>query len=80
MINNGGGLFDKEQKPNIVTKANIEAVNFVLECVSKGYVDPSTPSYTNANVQAPVDRAEVRDGIGHGRPRRQTSPALSGPR
>ena len=52
MINNGGGLFDKEQKPNIVTKANIEAVNFILECVSKGYVDPATPSYTNANVQA----------------------------
>ncbi|MBO0707314.1 MAG: extracellular solute-binding protein [Candidatus Dormibacteraeota bacterium] len=52
MINNGGGLFDKHQQPNIVTKQNIDAVNFVLECVHKGYVDPAAPSYTNANVQS----------------------------
>ncbi|MGH7919884.1 MAG: ABC transporter substrate-binding protein, partial [Candidatus Dormibacteraceae bacterium] len=52
MINNGGGLFDKDQKPNCVTKANIEAMNFVLECVSKGYVDPASATYTNTNVEA----------------------------
>jgi len=52
MINNGGGLFDANQQPNCVTPENIEAVNFVLEMVSKGYVDPASATYTSANVQS----------------------------
>ena len=52
MINNGGGLFDADQKPNCVTKENIDAINFVLELVKKGYVDPASPTYTSANVQS----------------------------
>ncbi|MGH7919201.1 MAG: ABC transporter substrate-binding protein, partial [Candidatus Dormibacteraceae bacterium] len=52
MINNGGGLFNKHQQPDCVTNANIEAMNFVLECVSKGYVDPASATYTNTNVEA----------------------------
>jgi multiple sugar transport system substrate-binding protein len=52
MINNGGGIFNKEQQPNLLTTENIDAVNFILECVHKGYVDPSAPSYTNANVDS----------------------------
>ncbi len=52
MINNGGGIFDKHQQPNLLTKNNIDAVNFILECVHKGYVDPAAASYTNANVQS----------------------------
>lgn len=52
MINNGGGIFDHDQQPHLVTNANIEAVNFVLELVSKGYADPASVSYTNANVYA----------------------------
>jgi multiple sugar transport system substrate-binding protein len=51
MINNGGGLFDEQKQPNCVTPENIEAVNFVLEMVSKGYVDPASSTYTSANVQ-----------------------------
>jgi multiple sugar transport system substrate-binding protein len=51
MINNGGGLFDEDQKPNCVTPANIEAMEFVLEQVKKGYVDPASPTYTSANAQ-----------------------------
>ena len=50
MINNGGGLFDEQQQPNCVTPENIEAVNFVLEMVSKGYVDPASATYTSDNV------------------------------
>ena len=50
MINNGGGLFDAEKQPNCVTPENIEAVNFVLEMVSKGYVDPASATYTSDNV------------------------------
>ncbi|MFZ0214500.1 MAG: sugar ABC transporter substrate-binding protein [Candidatus Dormiibacterota bacterium] len=52
MLNNGGGLFDKAQQPNCVTRQNIEAMNYVLELVHKGYVDPACPSYTSANVQS----------------------------
>jgi multiple sugar transport system substrate-binding protein len=52
MIYNVGGIFNKEQQPNLLTKVNIEAVDFILECVHKGYVDPATPSYTSANAQA----------------------------
>lgn len=51
MINNGGGLFDEAKQPNCVTPENIEAVNFVLEMVSKGYVDPASSTYTSDNVQ-----------------------------
>ncbi|HKU10722.1 ABC transporter substrate-binding protein [Sinomonas sp.] len=52
MINNGGGLFDEKQQPNCVTQENIDAMNFVLELVSKGYIDPASPTYTSANAQA----------------------------
>ncbi len=52
MINNGGGLFDEDQKPNCVTPENIEAMDFVLEMVKKGYVDPASSTYTSANVES----------------------------
>src|SRR5215213_5171377 len=52
MINNGGGLFDEQKQPNCVTPENIEAVEFVLQMVSKGYVDPASSSYTSANVDS----------------------------
>jgi len=52
MINNGGGIFDENKQPNCVTPENIEAVDFVLEMVSKGYVDPASSTYTSPNVQA----------------------------
>jgi len=51
MINNGGGLFNADQQPDAVTDRNIEAMEYVLEMVSKGYVDPGTVSYTSDNVQ-----------------------------
>jgi multiple sugar transport system substrate-binding protein len=51
MINNGGGIFDEEQKPNLVTPANIEAIAYVQELVRKGYADPRSVGYTTANTQ-----------------------------
>ncbi|RCK68876.1 extracellular solute-binding protein [Desertihabitans brevis] len=51
MIGNGGGLFNADQQPECVTPANIEAMEFVLECVAKGYVDPAAATYTSDNVQ-----------------------------
>jgi multiple sugar transport system substrate-binding protein len=52
MINNGGGIFDEEQKPNCVTPANVEALEYVQELVAKGYADPRTAGYSTANTQA----------------------------
>jgi multiple sugar transport system substrate-binding protein len=52
MINNGGGLFDEQQQPNCVTPENIEAIEFVLEMVSKGYSDPASATYTSDNVES----------------------------
>lgn len=52
MINNGGGIFDEEQKPNLVTPENIEAIEYVQELVRKGYADPRSTGYSTANTQA----------------------------
>jgi multiple sugar transport system substrate-binding protein len=52
MINNGGGIFDEEQKPNCVTPANIEALDYVQELIKKGYADPRSVGYSTANTQA----------------------------
>lgn len=52
LINNGGGLFDAEQKPNCVTPANIEALEFVVEMIRKGYVDPGSVSYSTTNARS----------------------------
>ncbi|MGI3780154.1 MAG: ABC transporter substrate-binding protein [Janthinobacterium lividum] len=73
MINNGGGLFDENKQPNCVTPENMEAVDFVLEMVSKGYVDPASSTYTSANVQSQwkakkfglgIDTGGLPDNIG----------------
>ncbi|NNC12880.1 extracellular solute-binding protein [Planctomonas sp. JC2975] len=49
LINNGGGLFDKEQKPNCVTQENLDALDFVVEMVRKGYMDPGSVGYSTTN-------------------------------
>src|SRR4051812_25067945 len=54
MINNGGGLFDENQKPNCVTPENIEAIDWVLGLVKNGYVDPRSATYTSPNFFAQV--------------------------
>lgn len=50
MINNGGGLFDKDQQPDCVTSANVEAMKYVRELIHKGYMDPGSVAYTSDNV------------------------------
>lgn len=50
MINNGGGIFDEDQQPNLLTQENIEALDFVQEIIAKGYLDPGAISYTSDNV------------------------------
>jgi len=51
MINNGGGLFDEDQKPNCVTPENIQALEYMVEMVRKGYMDPGSVSYSTTNAQ-----------------------------
>jgi multiple sugar transport system substrate-binding protein len=52
MINNGGGIFNADKKPECVTPENIEAIEFILELVKSGYSDPAAATYTSANVQS----------------------------
>jgi multiple sugar transport system substrate-binding protein len=49
MINNGGGLYNADQKPEVVTDKNIEAMEWVLGLVKNGYVDPRSATYTSQN-------------------------------
>jgi multiple sugar transport system substrate-binding protein len=49
MINNGGGLFDPDGNLDVVTEQNIEAIDFALEMVKMGAVDPGAVSYSTAN-------------------------------
>jgi len=51
MINNGGGLFNADKKPDCVTPENIEAMEFILDLVKSGYSDPAGATYTSANLQ-----------------------------
>ena len=66
MINNGGGIFDEQQQPNCVTPENIEAIDFVLEMVSKGYVDPASATYTSDNVESQFKAKRFGMGINGG--------------
>jgi multiple sugar transport system substrate-binding protein len=50
MINNGGGLFDEDGKPNATYARNVEAMDFVREMIGAGMVDPASVSYTNQNL------------------------------
>lgn len=52
ILNNGGGLFDEDSKPNTLTPENIEAVDFLLGLAKDGIVDPNSISYTTENMTA----------------------------
>lgn len=66
MINNGGGLFNKNQEPECVTDANIEAMEFVLKLVRNGYSDPAAVSYTSANIASQWKAKRFGFGWGDG--------------
>ena len=52
MVNNGGGVFTKDGELDVMNDRNIEAMEFVLELVSNGIVDPAAVSYTTDNMSA----------------------------
>lgn len=50
MINNGGGMFDEQGNADCLYPRNVEAVEFLLELVKGGYVDPGSASYVDTDV------------------------------
>jgi multiple sugar transport system substrate-binding protein len=52
MVNNGGGVWNKDGELDLMNDRNVEAMEFVLELVSNGIVDPAAVSYTTDNMSA----------------------------
>ncbi|MFJ5962938.1 ABC transporter substrate-binding protein [Pseudarthrobacter oxydans] len=50
MINNGGGVFTPNGELDVMNDRNVEAVEFMLELVSNGIIDPAAVSYTTDNL------------------------------
>jgi multiple sugar transport system substrate-binding protein len=63
MLNNGGGLFDPDGKVDVVTPANIDAMEFVQELVGAKAVDRASVSYTTDNLIAQWKTKKVAMGI-----------------
>jgi multiple sugar transport system substrate-binding protein len=52
MLNNGGGVFTKDGQLDVMNDRNVEAIEFLLELVSNGIIDPAAVSYTTDNLNA----------------------------
>jgi multiple sugar transport system substrate-binding protein len=63
MLNNGGGLFDPDGKVDLVTPANIEAMQFVQELAAAKAIDRACVSYTTDNLIAQWRTKKVAMGI-----------------
>ncbi|RZT11699.1 carbohydrate ABC transporter substrate-binding protein (CUT1 family) [Kribbella sp. VKM Ac-2569] len=63
MVNNGGGMFDPDGKPDCVTDANIQAMTFVRELANEGIIDSGAVSYTADNLDAQWKNKKAGIGI-----------------
>ncbi|MBV9488606.1 MAG: sugar ABC transporter substrate-binding protein [Verrucomicrobia bacterium] len=45
MLNNGGGLFTKDEKPDLTSERNLEALRFLSDLVQSHCVNPASPGY-----------------------------------
>lgn len=63
MINNGGGLFDEDQNPDVVTDRNIETMDFIREMAGQGIIDPASVSYSSDNLFTQWKNGGVGIGI-----------------
>jgi multiple sugar transport system substrate-binding protein len=59
MINNGGGMFDEAGNADCLYDRNVEAVEFLLELVKGGYVDPGSVSYADTDVYTELKNGRV---------------------
>ncbi len=58
-INNGGGLFDKDGKPNITGERTSEAVRFLASLVEDGSVNPASVGYSSDDSVASFLRGDA---------------------
>ena len=63
MINNGGGLFNADNKLDVVTPRNIEAMEFVQELAKAKIIDPASVSYTTDTLNAQWKSGKFAMGI-----------------
>jgi multiple sugar transport system substrate-binding protein len=47
MINNGGGLFDADKKPNLTGEKSLAALNFLSSFATEKVLNPASAGYTN---------------------------------
>jgi multiple sugar transport system substrate-binding protein len=63
MINNGGGLFNKDNELDVVTDRNIEAMDFIKELAGSGIIDPAAVSYSTDNLTTQWQSKKIAMGI-----------------
>ncbi len=63
MLNNNGGLFDKDGNLDCVTDRNIEAVEFTKQLVAENIIDPGMISYSMDNLNSQWAEDKVGFGV-----------------
>jgi multiple sugar transport system substrate-binding protein len=63
MINNGGGLFNADNKLDLVTPRNLEAMEFVQQLAKAKIIDPASVSYTTDDEYAQWKAGKYAMGI-----------------
>ena len=63
MINNGGGMFNAENKLDVVTPRNLEAMEFVQQLAKAKIIDPASVSYTTDTENAQWKNGKYAMGI-----------------
>jgi multiple sugar transport system substrate-binding protein len=62
LVNNGGGAFSKDGELDVMNDRNVESVEFLLELVSNGIIDPASVSYTSENLDSQWKNKKVAFG------------------
>jgi multiple sugar transport system substrate-binding protein len=63
LINNGGGVWTPEGQVDVVTDRNLEAVEFMLEMVSAGVIDPGAVGFTTDNMDSQWKNSKTGYGL-----------------
>jgi multiple sugar transport system substrate-binding protein len=63
MINNGGGIFNPDNRVDLVTDRNIETITFINELYHVGAIDHGAVAYTTDNLTAQWKSKKVAMGI-----------------
>jgi multiple sugar transport system substrate-binding protein len=63
LINNGGGVWTPDGKVDAVTDRNTEAVEFMLEMVSAGVIDPGAVGFTTDNMDSQWKNSKTGYGL-----------------